>query len=158
MPQLVHTLKIAELARFVGGVPALDDLVEFLGKLVRGIIPEPRGFDHAAAQWRRRLLVPAGKIVFPQSAAELCQHLAWLALGVQRLARFAAKALPSEYGLDPVPLVLLGDRRQAHDVPVLLRHHVTGEVVPRVMPEGRLSCNRCMTSTIAPESLSLSRL
>ena len=77
---------------------------------------------------------------------------------MQRLAGFAAEGLAPEHGLDPVPFVRLGERRQAHDVPILLRHHVTGEVVPRVTPEGRLSCNRCMISTIAPESLSLSRL
>jgi hypothetical protein len=93
-----------------------------------------------------------------EGAAELCQHLSWLALGVQRLAGFAAKDLAPEHGLDPVQFVRLGERRQTRDVPILLRHHVAGEVVPRVMPEGRLSCNRCMTSTIAPESLSLSRL
>jgi len=52
-----------------------------------------------------------GKIVFPQGAVEL-----WVALGVQRLAGFAAKGLAPVHGLDPVPLVLLGDRRQTHDV------------------------------------------
>jgi hypothetical protein len=79
---------------------------------------------------RRRLLVLAGKIVFAQGAAKLCQHLRRLALRLQGLARFAAKALPSEHGLDPVQFVRLRDRRQAHDVPILLRQHVTGEVVP----------------------------
>ena len=41
--------EVAKLARLVGGVPALHDLVEFLGKLVRRVILEPRGLDHAAA-------------------------------------------------------------------------------------------------------------
>ena len=45
--------------------------------------------------------------------------------------------------------VLLGDRRQMHDLPILLRQHMAGEVVLG---------SRCMISTIAPESLSLSRL
>jgi hypothetical protein len=45
------------------------------------------------------------------------------------LRRFSAKDLPSEHGLDPVTFVALGNRRQAHDVPILLRHHVAGEVV-----------------------------
>jgi hypothetical protein len=29
--------------------------------------------------------------------------------------------LPAEYGLDQVQLVVVGDRRQAHDLPILLR-------------------------------------
>ena len=53
----------------------------------------------------------------------------WLALGMQGLAGFAAKDLPSEHGLDPVHFVRLGNRRQAHDIPILLPEHVTGEVV-----------------------------
>ena len=48
---------------------------------------------------------------------------------MQGLARFAAEGLPAEHGLDPVQLVLLGDRREAHDLPRLLRQHVAGEVV-----------------------------
>ena len=109
--------EIAELGGLVGGVPALHDLVEFVGKLVCRVILEPRRLDHAAAQWRRRLPVLAGKIVFAERAAKLCQHFRRLALGMQRLARLAAKALAPEHGLDPVHLVLLGDRRQAYDVP-----------------------------------------
>ena len=115
-----------------------------------GVIAEPRGLDHAAALRRGSLLVLAGKIVFAQGAAELCQDLSWLALGVQDLTRFAAKDLAPEHGLDPVQFVRLGDCRQAHDVPILLCHHGAVEIVPRVTPEGRLSCSRCMISTIAP--------
>ena len=48
---------------------------------------------------------------------------------MQGLARLAAKDLAPEHGLYPVLLVLLGDCRQPHDVPILLRHHVTGEIV-----------------------------
>jgi hypothetical protein len=77
---------------------------------------------------------------------------------MQRLAGAAVKALPAEYRLDPVPLVVLGNRRQAHDFPRLLRKHMAGEIVPRITPEGRLSCRRCMISTMAPASLSFSRL
>jgi hypothetical protein len=77
---------------------------------------------------------------------------------MQWLAGAAAKALPAKHRLDPVPLVVLGNRRQAHDLPRLLRQHMAGEIVPRVKPEGRLSCRRCMISTMAPASLSLSRL
>ena len=77
---------------------------------------------------------------------------------MQDLAGFAAEGLAPEYGLDLVPFVLIGNRRQPRDLPRLLRQHMAREIVPRIMPEGRLSCNRCMISTIAPESLSLSRL
>ena len=48
---------------------------------------------------------------------------------MQGLARFAAKGLPSEHGLDPVQFLLVGDRREAHDLPRLLRQYVAGEVV-----------------------------
>jgi hypothetical protein len=66
--------------------------------------------------------------------------------------------LPPEHRLDLVQLIVVGDRRETHDLPRLLRQHVAGEVIPRVTPEGRLSCSRCMISTMAPVSLSLSRL
>jgi hypothetical protein len=56
--------EIAELARFVGGVPALHNAVEFLRPLVRHVVLEPRRLDHAAALWCRGLLVLAGEIVF----------------------------------------------------------------------------------------------
>ena len=48
---------------------------------------------------------------------------------MQRLTRFAHKDLPPKHRLDPMQFVLFGNRRQAHDIPILLRHHVTGEVV-----------------------------
>jgi hypothetical protein len=114
-------------------------------------------FVHSVLR-RRRLLVLAGKIVFAEGAAKLPEHFGRLALGVQGLARLAAEGLPSEHGLDSVPFVLLGDHRQAHNLSILLCQHMAREVVPRVKPEGRLSCSPCMISTIAPESLSLSRL
>ena len=52
-----------------------------------------------------------GEIIFDEGTAELCQHLWRLALGMQRLAGFAAEGLAAEHGLDLVPLVLLGERR-----------------------------------------------
>jgi hypothetical protein len=54
-------------------------------------------------------------------------------------------------------LVLLGDRRKSHDLPILQRRHVTGHIVPRVKPEGRLSYRRCIIRMIAPFSLSFRR-
>ena len=48
-PARAHA-EIAELGRLVGGVPALHDAVEEGGQLVGRVSPEPRRFDHAAAQ------------------------------------------------------------------------------------------------------------
>jgi len=48
---------------------------------------------------------------------------------VQRLTRFAHKDLPPKHRLDPMQFVLFGNRRQAHDIPILLRHRVTGEII-----------------------------
>jgi hypothetical protein len=48
MPQLVETLKsLSSLALF--GVPALHDPVEFLRLVVRRVVQELHGFNHAAA-------------------------------------------------------------------------------------------------------------
>jgi hypothetical protein len=68
---------------------------------------------------------------------------------MQHLAGFAAKGLGPEHGLDPMYFVVIGDRREAHDFPRFLRQNMALEVVPRVTPEGKLSCGRCMISTIA---------
>jgi hypothetical protein len=38
-----------------------------------------------------------------------------------------------------VRLVLLGDRREAYDLPIFLGQQVADQVIPRVKPEGRLS-------------------
>ena len=71
----------------------------------------------------------AGKIIFAESAADLLEHFRRLALGMQGSAGFAVEGLPSEHRLDPVQLVVIGDRRETHDLPRLLRQHVTGDVV-----------------------------
>jgi hypothetical protein len=96
--------------------------------------------------------------LFADRPADLLQHLQRLARGVQRLAAPPLEAAQPQYGVDDDRLVILGDRRQAEDVLVFLRQHMTDQTVPRVKPEGRLSCSRCMISTIAPSRLSLSRL
>jgi hypothetical protein len=64
----------------------------------------PPNRDGACGYW------PA-KIVLTNRATELLEHVRRLALGMQGLARFAAKDLPPEHGLDPVQFVLLGERR-----------------------------------------------
>jgi hypothetical protein len=107
---------------------------------------------------RRGLLVLAGKIVFAEDAADLLEGRQWLALGMQCLAALPGKRVRPQLRIEGVALVVLGDRRQAHDLPILLRQHVAGEIVPRVMPEGRLSCSRCMIRMIAPVRVSFSRL
>jgi hypothetical protein len=43
-----------------------------------------------------------------------------------------------EHRLDPVQPVVIGDRRQTHHLPRLMRQHVAGRVVPRVTPEGAI--------------------
>jgi len=53
----------------------------------------------------------AGEIVLAEGTAELCQRLKRFALGMQRLAGFAAEELAAEHGLDLARLVLLGERR-----------------------------------------------
>jgi len=61
---------------------------------------------------------------------------------VQRLAALPVNEYHPQFRLERVGLVVLGDRRKAHDLPILLRQHVTDKIVPRVTPEGRLSCSR----------------
>ena len=39
--------------------------------------------------------------------------------------------------VDDDRLVILGDRRKADDLPILLRQHMPDQIVPRVTPEGR---------------------
>jgi hypothetical protein len=104
------------------------------------------------------LLILAGKIVLADIAADLLEHRERLALGVQRLAPPPSKIPRAPHRLDRVRLVLLRDRRETHDLPIFLGQHVADQIVPPVKPEGRLSCNRCMISTMAPFCLSLSRL
>src|ERR1700746_1046721 len=53
----------------------------------------------------------------------------WLALRVQRLALTAPEAARSPDRLDAVHLVGFGDRREAQNLPRLLREHVADEVV-----------------------------
>src|SRR6516162_1315814 len=94
-------------------------------------MPPPCG-DGACWYW------PA-KLYSPEGAAELVEHFGWLAFRMLRLTRFAAKHCRPEHGLDAVPFVCLDDRRTRHDVPILPRQHMAGQMVPRVTPEGRVS-------------------
>ena len=43
--------------------------------------------------------------------------------------RTAGKRVPSQIGLECSGLVVLGDRRKAHNLPILLRQHVTNQIV-----------------------------
>ena len=134
-PARAHA-EIAQLARLVGSVPALHDAVELPRPLVRRVIPEPHRLDEPTALRCRRLLVLAGEIVLADRAADLLEHGERLALGMQGLAMRPGDAAALQRRLDHVRLVVLGDRREAHDLPRLLRQHVAGEVIPRVSPEG----------------------
>jgi hypothetical protein len=93
-----------------------------------------------------------------ERAADLLEHFRRLALGMQCLAAASGKIPRPPQRLDLPGLVFLGDCREAHDVPIFLGQHVADEIVPRVKPEGRLSCSRCMITTIFPFRLSFSRL
>ena len=57
------------------------------------------------------------------------EHRQGLALRVQRLAAAAREMLRPQHRVDEQRLVRLGDRREAHDLPRLLRQHVPREVV-----------------------------
>ena len=92
-------------------------------------MPEPGRLDHAAAQWCRRLLVLAGEIVFADRAADLLEHRQRLARRVQGLALPPREDSRPRQRIDHMRLVRLGDRRKAHDVPILLRQHVADQIV-----------------------------
>ena len=92
-------------------------------------MPEPRPLDETAAQWRRGLLILAGKVVFADRAADLLKHFGRLALGMQCLAPTPGKMPRPPKSLDRPGLVLLGDRRESHDLPRLLRQYVADQVI-----------------------------
>jgi hypothetical protein len=81
-----------------------------------------------------------------------------LALRVQCLVAPPGKQVLAQLGVEGPHLVVFGDRRETHDIPILLRHHMASQIVPRVTPEGRLSCSRCMITMIEPPQVSFSRL
>jgi hypothetical protein len=92
-------------------------------------MPEPGSLDHAAAQGCGGLLVLAGEIVFADRLPDLLEHRQRLARRVQRLAAPPGKDLWPAQRVDRVALVLLGDRRKAHHLPILLRQHVAHQIV-----------------------------
>jgi hypothetical protein len=94
-----------------------------------------------------------------EGAADVLEHWERLARRMQGLALMPDQAFRSPDRIHDLGLVVLGDRRKAHDLPMFLGRHVADEIVPRVTPKkGRLSCKRCMISTMAPCCLSFSRL
>ena len=88
-------------------------------------------------------------------AADPIEGREWLAFRVQGLATPPGN-LQAEFAFELPGLVVFGDRRKANHLPILLSQHMAGEIVPRVTPEGRLSCSRCMITMIAPVLVSLS--
>ena len=81
MPQVVHTLKSLSSEALLAVSQLCTTWSNFSGSSFCRVILEPRRLDHAAAQWRRRLLVLADKIGLADRAAKLFQHLEQLALG-----------------------------------------------------------------------------
>ena len=59
----------------------------------------------------------------------MLEHGARLALRVQCLAAPAGEMLRPEERVDQLALVVLGDRREAHDFPIFLRQHMADEIV-----------------------------
>ncbi len=62
-------------------------------------------------------------------AADMLEHGTRLALRVQCLAAPAGEIQRPEERVDQLALVVLGDCREPHDLPLLLRQHVAGEIV-----------------------------
>src|SRR5208283_474445 len=62
---------VGELRRFVGGVPALKNLIKRLARQRLIVSTEPFLLDHAAAGGRGRLLILAGKIIGPYRVANI---------------------------------------------------------------------------------------
>jgi hypothetical protein len=69
------------------------------------------------------------KIVFADRPADLLEHGERLALGVQLLAAPTGKMPRSSHRLDCPSLALLGDRREAHDLPIFLGKYVPDQIV-----------------------------
>src|SRR6202035_820286 len=93
--------EIAELGRLVGGVPALDDVVEALRPFVLAIALEPLHLHEAAAQWGGGLLILAGEIVFPDGAADPLEGVGGLPPGGERLSLPRPKAKRAPDALRP---------------------------------------------------------
>jgi hypothetical protein len=74
--------------------------------------------------------------------ADLFGHRQRLARRAQGVVLAAGEDPRPRQGIDDMRLVGLGNRRKAHDVPILLRQHVANQIGPRVKPEGKLSCSR----------------
>jgi hypothetical protein len=94
-----------------------------------GVIAEPRPLDHAAALRCGSLLILAGEIVFANGPADLLEHLGRLALGMQCLARPPREPPLPPHRLDHKGLVVLGDCREAHDLPILLAQNVADQII-----------------------------
>src|SRR5271163_401369 len=110
IPQVVQTLKSLSSLALLAVSQLCTTRSKLVRPLVRGVIPEPRRLDHAAALRCRGLLVLAGEIVFADRAADLLEHLGWLALGMQCLAAPSGKIPRPPQRLDLPGLVFLGDR------------------------------------------------
>ena len=127
-PARAHA-EITELACLIGGVPALDDAVEFFGPLVCPVSREPCRLDHTTPCGDGACWYWPVKLYFADRAADPLECLQRLALRVQCLAAPPGKRALSQLGVERPALVLLGDGRKAHDLPILLRQHVANKIV-----------------------------
>ena len=110
-PQVVQTEKSLSSIRFIGTIPALNDhRLRWQG----GVGLEPLPFHKSATQWRRRLLVLTGKIVFADLNPQLFKELQGLTFRMKRFSDLAPKGLRKRF-VDAVELILLGDCRELGD-------------------------------------------
>src|ERR1700756_4308512 len=108
---------VAQFRGFVCGVPALKDHFKLLRRVRCCICLKPLRFYQSAAQWRWRLEVLRGKIVFAQGFAKMIEYLEWLSIWMKSFASAALKTARSIWCLDVVTLIFLGNRGESNHLP-----------------------------------------
>src|SRR5438876_4114113 len=110
---------IAEFGRLGSGIPALHDPVETLRHVLRDVALEPLGLDEAAAQGRGRLLILAGEGVPAHRSFQRFEEIPRFTLGLQGLTLASLENLRARRYRVMVHLVLVSDRWEPHDLPLL---------------------------------------
>src|SRR5271166_4942616 len=116
MPQVVQTLKSLSSVALLAVSQLCTMRSNCGGGALAWYLLEPGRLDHAAAQRRRCLLVLAGEIVFADHLAEVLEHRERLARRMQCLALVPGQQFRSPDRIHALRLVVLGDRRKAHDL------------------------------------------
>ena len=75
------------------------------------------------------MLILAGEIVFADHMAEVLEHRERLARRMQCLALSPGQEFRSPDRIHDLCLIVLGDRRKAHDLPIFLRQHVADQIL-----------------------------